>query len=145
VCVQPSCTVGKYITFGDATPSVDGRDLYEVEPMCSFTGSATIPVYFAGLNMQELTNHNYQRCAGSRFTVNIDFSVVDNSKWLVATANEGFDIYNNNCYQSSFYIKRNGCHGYNCSATFYFLEAVSISELTSLDIEFELPHMVQVK
>jgi hypothetical protein len=106
-------------------------DLYFVEPMCAFTGNTTIPVYLAGMDNPELQNPSYQRCAGSRFTVNIDFSNVDAWPQLIATANEGFDAYNNQCYPSQFWMKRNGCSGYNCSTTFYFSEyATDISPFT---------------
>jgi hypothetical protein len=115
VCLAPSCTVNTPIITATVAPYVDGRDLYYVMPMCVFTGNTTIPVSFSGTN--------YQRCSGAQFQINLNFGVVDAFPQLIATAKEGFDVYNNGCQSSQFWVKRNGCSGYNCSATVYFAES----------------------
>ncbi|MBL8470876.1 MAG: hypothetical protein JNM98_03685 [Rhodocyclaceae bacterium] len=117
VTTSPSCEVAQPITSGTVSPAVDPRprNQYYAAPMCTFGTGTTFP-----LRLGSYTNPG--RCGAPTFTRSFDFSVVDQEPVYLGWDRVGFDIYDNRCVESYFYLQRHGCQGTRCAADVFFSE-----------------------
>lgn len=122
VYIAPLSITGNTSTYTtqSVAPYVDYRDDYYVAYNCTAINGpiATLDLYATN----DMLGSNSQRCSGGQFQYNLNFTQADSSPWLMTTANEGFDIYDNACSPSAFFVQRHGCSGSSCTATFYFAE-----------------------